>query len=191
MPDSYWINMILDLEYMRFNKHKNRQGISLIEIVIYVAILGGLSVLLVNFLLQVTGVYHRARAEREVLSNARLLLETIDNTVSQAQKVYLPTSRFNVDTGQLSLATIIGAQIEHPTSYVDFWIDNGRLWTRQEGGPNTALSAATVRVNKFRVERIAQGLGREAVKVTLEISSSSKFPVVTTLNLTTAVRGNY
>ncbi len=168
-----------------------KQGIFLIEVIIYIAILGGLSVLIVNFLLQVTGVYHRARAEREVLSNARLLLETINKTVSQAREVYVPTSRFNADLGQLSLSTAIGAQLEHTTAYVDFWVDNGRLWTRQEGGVNTALSAATVRVNKFRIERIVQGLGREAVKVTLEISATSKFPVVSTLNMTTALRGNY
>lgn len=168
-----------------------RQGISLIEVIIYIAILGGFSVLIANFLLQVTGVYHRARAEREVLSNARLLLETIDKTVSQAREVYVPTSRFNLDLGQLSLSTAIGVQAEHTTSYVDFWIDNGRLWTKQEGGVNTALSASSVKINKFRLERIVQGLGREAVKITLEISATSKFPVISTLNMTTAIRGNY
>lgn len=169
----------------------SKKGISLIEVIIYVAIFGGVSVLIVNFLLQVSTVYQRARAEREVLSNARLILETLDKTAAQARKIYTPTSRFNVDAGQLSLSTIIGAQAEHAASYVDFWIDNGRFWTKQEGGANTSLSASTVRVDKFRVERIAQGLGREAVKVTLEISSASKFPVTTTLNMTTALRGSY
>jgi type II secretory pathway pseudopilin PulG len=192
---SSWINMILDFEYIRRNKWtiymKGNKGISIVEVIIYIAILGGLSVLIVNFLLQVTSVYHRARAEREVLSNARLLLETVNKSISPAREVYVPTSRFNTDLGQLSLSTALGAQTGHTASYIDFWIDNGRLWTRQEGGVNTALSAATVRVNKFKAERIVQGLGREAIKVTLEISSASKFPISTTLHMTTALRGNY
>ena len=170
---------------------KDNKGISILEVIIYIAILGGLSVLIVNFLLQITGVYQRARAEREVLSNARLLLETLNKGISQAREVYAPTRRFNTDLGQLSLSTTLGAQTGHTASYLDFWVDNGRLWTRQEGGANSALSATTVRVNKFRVERIAQGLGREAIKVTFEINSASKFPVSTTLNMTTALRGNY
>ncbi|MEK9195291.1 MAG: hypothetical protein AAB975_02860, partial [Patescibacteria group bacterium] len=56
----------------------------------------------------------------------------------------------------------------------------------------TTLSSATVQITQFRVERIFQGLGREAIQITLGVSSSAR-PLIasTTLYATTALRGNY
>jgi hypothetical protein len=167
-------------------------GTSLIEAVIYVALLAAISSLLVNFLLQIGDAYHRVRAEREVLSNARLLIETIGKAVAQADEVYAPTSRFDIDPGQLSLVTTLGAPPEHTTRYLDFWVDNGRLWLRQEGEAALPLSASSVRVTRFRLERVVQGLNRRGVKVTLEVRyARPKFNAASTLHATTALRGGY
>lgn len=176
---------------MRFNKDNSKRGISLIEIIIYVALLGAISVVIANFLIQTVNAYERARAEREVISNTRLLLENVNKSISQANEIYAPASRFHQDAGQLSLITQLNHTVGHPTAYADFWVDNGRLWMRQEGGGETAISAVSVRVVKFRLEQIAQGLNREAVKVTIQVDSASRFPTSITLNSTTAIRGNY
>ncbi len=171
-------------------KNKN-EGLTLIEIIIYVALLGSIAVVIANFLLSTVNAYQRARAEREVISNARLLLETVNKSVAQADKVYSPTSRFNQDTGQLSLVTQLTPPAGHTTAYEDFWVDNGRLWARKEGQGETPISAASVRVAKFSLEWIIQGLNQEAVKITLQIDSASRFPTSITLNSTTVLRGNY
>lgn len=169
-----------------------RGGFSLIEITVYIAILGLVSVLAIDFLIQIVNTYHRARAEREVISNARLILETIEKTVADSREVYGPTSRFNQDAGQLSLVTPANPAPEHPTAFVDFWIDNGRMWMRQEGESSVALSAASVNIAKFRLERIMQGLEVETVKITLEVDyARPKFATSITLNSTMAMRGNY
>ncbi len=175
-----------------FPSRGRAKGISLIEAVVYIALLGIFAVFISNFLLQIVNTYYRARAEREVLSNARLLLETVTKFVAQSSEVYAPTSSFNTNLGQLSLITTATSTPEHTTSYRDFWVDNGVFFLRREGGSSMALSAPSVRVTKFRLERIVQGLAREAVKVTLEVASAqSKFPTSATLNSTTALRGNY
>lgn len=162
------------------------------EIIIYVAFLGAISVFIANFLIQTVNTYNRARAEREVASNARLALEQINKTISESQTVYSPTSVLNNDAGQLSLITAVGTAPEHSTAYVDFWIDNGIIFMRREGQGAVPLSASSVRVIKFRPERIMQGLGREAVKIILQIDyASAKFPATITLNSTTALKGNY
>lgn len=181
------ISTILVLEFMRFNK-----GLTLVEIIIYVAFLGAISVFIANFLIQIVNTYNRARAEREVIANARLMLERINKTVSESQTIYSPTSVLNSDAGQLSLITASGATPEHATAYADFWVDNGIMFMRQEGRGAIPLSASSVRVNKFRPERIMQGLGREAVKIILQIDyANAKFPATITLNSTTALKGNY
>lgn len=162
------------------------------EIIIYIALLGMIAVFIANSLIQIVDVYYRARAEREALSNGRLLLETLNKSIASSQEIYTPTSRFNNDAGQLSLITQVGAPTGHETAYVDYYLDNGRLWMRPDGQIASSLSAASVRINKLRLERIFQGLNREAVKITLVVNSaSSKFNASTILNSTTALRGNY
>lgn len=186
------INMILGFVCMRFNNFaKKNKGYNLMEVIIYVAILGGLAVFTGNFLIHTVNVYQRARAERDVISNARLVLETLHKQVSQAQEVYWPTGNFNSDAGQLSLVTKIGAASPHSTSYVDFWLDNGRVWAKEEGSGAYPISAASVRVSKLRFERIVQAAERDAIKVTLQVDSASKFFTSITVNATTALRGNY
>lgn len=165
---------------------------TLIEILVYVALLGMIAVFVSNALIQLSNAYQQARAEREVVSNARLILETVTRTVAQATSIYSPTSRFNQDAGELSLITAIGADANHTTAYVDYYIDNGRLYQRPEGQSETPISAASVKVNKFYLERILQGLGREAVKITLQVSYARAHASSTiTLNSTEALRGNY
>ncbi|QQG45579.1 MAG: hypothetical protein HYW89_01480 [Candidatus Sungiibacteriota bacterium] len=168
------------------------KGLTLIEIIIYVALLGLLLVFVVNSFINTVNAYYRARAEREVLSNGRLLLETITKSLAQSGEIYSPTSRFNIDSGQLSLITVVGVQAGHAAAYVDYYVDNGRLWLRQEGQSAIPISAASVKINKFRLERLSQGLGREAVRMTVEVSyARPKFTSSISLTSTTALRGNY
>lgn len=171
---------------------ENSDGFSLLEIIIYIGLLGMISVFIANSLIQIVGVYYHARAEREVLSNGRLLLETLNKSIASSREIYTPTSRFNIDAGQLSLITTVGVPTGHETAYLDYYLDNGRLWVRPDGQTAASLSAVSVRINKLRLERITQGLNRDAVKITLVVNSaSSKFNASTTLNSTTALRGSY
>lgn len=169
-----------------------KKGMTIIEMTVYVGILGILAVFLTTSLLQILSSYQRVRAEREVISNARLLLESINKTIANAQEIYAPTSRFNTNAGQLSLITRIDPTPQHQTKYIDIWIDAGQLLMREEGKSAVTLSAASVSVSQFRVEHIFQGLNRQAIKLTLRVDSvNSKFNSSTTLNSTTALRGNY
>ncbi len=182
---------LLRVSSLEFRVSRER-GLSLIEILVYVALLGMIAVFVSNSLIQLSNTYQRARAEREVLSNARLILETVNKSVSQAQEIYTPTNKFNAFLGQLSLITTLGADANHAAAYADFYVDNGRFFVRQEGQNVLPVSASSVKVDQFLLERISQGVGRDAVKITLIVSSSrAKFPSSATLNSTTALRGNY
>ena len=173
-------------------RHRNEQGIGLIEIVVYAGLLAVISVLLVNFLMQVINTYYIVRAEREVIGHGRSAIETVHKTITQAQSVYAPTSAFGTNAGQLSLVTAQGATAEHTTAYVDFWVENGQLWMRREGELPLALTGTSVNVTQFRLERIVQALGVQAVRTTLHIEyARPKFAASTTLYATSAIRGNY
>ncbi len=169
-----------------------RRGFSLIETLVYVALVGIIVVFITDSMIKIISTYQHARAEREVLSNARLIMETVTKKIAYSQEVYAPTSRFNTDTGQLSLITPLDTLPEHTTTYLDVWTDGNRLLMREEGHATTTLSSATVQVTQFRVNRIFQGLGREAIQITLGVSSNTlPLAASTTLHATAALRGNY
>ena len=169
-----------------------RTGMSLIETLVYVAVLGLISIFITNSLIKIVSVYRQAQAEREVLSNARLMMETVTKNIAYSQEVYAPTSRFNSTTSQISLITLLDTLPEHTSTYLDFWSDGNRLLMREEGRATTTISSATVKVTQFRAERIVQGLGREAIKITLNVVSKTLPQAASaTLNATTALRGNY
>lgn len=172
--------------------NKKSKGFSLMEIVVYVALLGMVSIFIINSFIQITNLYARARAERETLANARAVLELIAKTAAHSREAYAPTSLFNKDSGQLSLVTAATSTPMHETAYIDFWVDGGRAMMRAEGEQALALSAGSVKVSALRFEQIAQTLGRTAMKITVRVDAAgAKFPASVTLNATTALRGNY
>ena len=165
---------------------------SLVEIIVYVGLLGVLAVMVSNSLIQIAGAYQRARGEREVLANARIALMTLAASAEAAQEIYAPTSKFNDDAGQISFVTAAGAMPGHETAYLDFWLDNGVIFSRSEGGATSAVTAASARIKKMRFERIVQGYRREAVKMTVQAdSANARFPASVTLDATAALRGDY
>jgi len=175
-----------------FQKKESQRGTTILEIIVYTALFGIIAIIISNFLIQIVNAYNISRAEREVLSNGRLLLETVTKSLSEAEEIYTPTSAFNKDLGQISLVTKTNVKPEHETAFIDFWVDNGRLWMRKEGANPSALSAASVRIGKFRLERLSQGLRRDAVRLTLQVNfAQQKFSSTITLTATTALRGNY
>lgn len=181
----------------RDNASKNffglRAGMTIAEIVVYTALLSVSLLFIAAVLFQIQKTYQEARTEHQVISNGRSALETMTQTIASAQALYAPTSRFGANNGQITLITTIGALTEHSTAYADFWLDNGRIWTRREGSATTSLTSPEVRVNQLRFDQVAQGLNREAVKITLQMVGTKGQNIIasTTLYTTTALRGTY
>ncbi len=183
------------IKYRKWHKrapgNMKMRGMSLIEVVVYVGILGIIMVFVTNTLITIVSTYRRVGAEREALSSARLTMETITKHIAYAQEVYAPTSRFNTNNGQISLITPFETTPEHTTIYADFWSDGNSIVMQKEGQAAITLSSPRVRVTQFRVERIVQTLGREAIKITLSVSSPVYGTAPMILTTTTALRGGY
>lgn len=169
------------------------KGISMLELVIYVGMLSVFIVLMITTLMQIVRTYDWVRAQRDVVSNGRLVTEAMIQQITGGQVVYAPTSVFGNSAGQLSIVTAVGAPAEETVNRVDFWLDNGRVWTRTEGSATTSMTSPSVRVNQLRFDQISQGLGREAVMITMQITgfADAKFTASSTLHATAALRGTY
>ena len=165
----------------------------IVEMILYVALVGIIAVILVNFLIGASYLAHQIQAEREVLTNARAISETMRRAVSEADRIYAPTSRFDVTLGQLSLRTPEGADTNHVTRFLDFWVDNGILKMRREGeSGDIPLSGPRVRVTQFTIERMIQDLNTETLRITISITHTTpKNPPDATLTIASVMRGRY
>jgi len=174
-------------------RHKNKLGVSMLETVIYIGILSVFTVVIVAILMSIVHTYNRVRVQREVVSNGRLAIEAMMQQIGPSSAIYAPTSVFGNNVGQLSIVSQVEAQPEETVNRVDFWLDNGLVWMRKEGSATTSITSPSVRVNQLRFDQISQGLGREAVIITLQITSfaDATFTASSTLHATAALRGTY
>ncbi len=169
------------------------RGISMLEIVIYIGMLSIFMVVIVATLMQIVRTYDQVRAQRDVVSNGRLVTEAMMQAIAGSQAVYAPTSVFGNNVGQLSVVTTVGAMSGETVNRIDFWLDSGRVWMRKEGLATTSITSPSVQVNQLRFDQINQGLGREAIAITVQITDfvSAKFTASSTLRSTTVLRGTY
>jgi prepilin-type N-terminal cleavage/methylation domain-containing protein len=78
---------------MKRNYFKQK-GFTLIEVLIYAAMLAIISLVVLVFVNQLLGVNETTRRTRESLDNARRALDTIAQEIRHADSIYTPTSVF-------------------------------------------------------------------------------------------------
>ena len=133
-------------------RNANR-GFTLYEMLIYLALFLMLSVLIVGLVMQLlTGGLRAARA-REVVSAVSTAYDALFYEARFAQAVYAPTSIFGSDASQVSLRTALGVPAGEPFSFVDFYLDNGRIFIKSEAAAPKALTSERVLVDRFKIIR--------------------------------------
>lgn len=108
-------------------------GITLIEIVVYIGLLTLVSTLLLSFLVNIMRTNARSQLTTQTVDSARSAITSLTRAIRQANGVYQPTSIFGSHPGQLSLATTDDLPTDEKITYIDFYLDNGRLYQKQEG----------------------------------------------------------
>ncbi len=119
---------------------KNNKGFSLIEVIIYVAIIGGLLVTLTNFILAISGSRNKSYAQQEVNANTRLALNILTHKIKSSNGINVSSSTFNTSPGVLSLS--MSSSTLSPTI---FTLSNGRLTISE--GVTTSQFITSQRVN--------------------------------------------
>ena len=178
----------------KFRQNGFASGFTLIELMVYVAILGVISIFVADNLSQIVFTFNKARAEREVINSSRVSLETITKEIQEASLVYTPSSVFNSTTSQISLLSQNNPPAGHEQGFVDIYIDNGRLYLKKEGVNTLPLTSNRVIVTQFRAEHIIQSLNREDIKITLTVvynTESVRLASSATFNASIALRGSY
>lgn len=153
-----------------FKSHGPRfgdQGFTLYEVVIYIGLFLILSVLTVGLVFEILKTGYRVSRSREVVSSVNTVFGRLFETGRFARGIYTPASVLGSDTSQISFETALTPPASDPTTYVDFYIDNGRLFIKREGQGSQALTSERVRVTRFRVTRLNPVITSDSLRIAI------------------------
>ncbi|MFA5954428.1 MAG: hypothetical protein WC817_02755 [Patescibacteria group bacterium] len=152
-------------------KQQHPLGVSLFEVVIYVAFFLVLTILITNVSTQLIAVNQNTRATNDIIASARFAVDTIAQEVRHAKSVYSPTSVFDVSPGQLSLETTRDLPDGETSTFVDFYIDTGRLYLRREGQDPIRLTSDSVIVEGLTFSYLNQSVLTPAVRMSITVAN--------------------
>lgn len=170
---------------MKFFSPKNKNGFTLIETVIYVAITAGLLVALTSFILAISGSRTKSFSQQEVNANARLALNIISQKIKSANGVNFATSTFGVHPGVLSLS--MASSTLNPTVFA---LDgSGRLMLAEGVSAAKFITSPQIKITNLIFTNLTADGSHTNIGINLDFSyvSSSNVGFNFSSNLQTAV----
>lgn len=145
---------------------KNR-GFSLVEIIIYTAILVGVVFFVVQSIIGLYKSHSLVILNRDIEYSAESSMDKILNEIREASSVNKAGSVFNTSPGTLSLSGV-----KSGTSYtIVFTAQNNAAVFSKDGGANIPLTASDVSLDSL-IFKFASTTNSSAVKVDLTVSGS-------------------
>lgn len=162
-------------------------GFTLIEILVYIAILAVLSVAAVNMLLLVSSSLAEIRVTRSINAAAASSLERIIRQIRDADAVNVGSSTLGSSPGVLSLS---GS--ESPVLIHRFSVSGGTLFFQSGSNTPIGLTASGLTVTNLVFRLITTSTTSQAVKVELTLAASTG-KATTTQNFygTAVLRNSY
>ncbi len=185
------MNNILD----KTRKSKNSLGFSLIEMIIYVALVGIITVFIYGIILSIYCNNKRIISLTKINSNAYSMMERVRYEIENSSYVYLPTSNIvnyddyynSTETSQLSLATKIDILTpEDDIAFIDFYLENGVVFLKKEESEPIALTSSDVSVSNLSFSYYENGW-RESVTVGFTIESKDSSISNSSINLISTI----
>jgi len=144
----------------------NRRGLTLIEILIYIGILGIVTTALVTFIISISKSKDKNFVVQEVNSNMRLALDVIEQTIRAATTTNTGDSTFDSDPGVLSLA--MTDPNKNPT-VINLSADDGTLQIKEASSSTVPITSSEVKITNFTLTDLTASSSRESVRVLMTI----------------------
>lgn len=146
-------------------KCKSGAGFTLLEILVYIAILSLVLLLICSFIFWMSSSNTKTKAKREALENARRALEIITYEIKGAKSLYTPTTTLN----QLSLETYRYLPDDEDNTFVDFFLCGSRICLKKESQDPIFLTSNTVEVEQLEFRQISTN-GSPSIKINLTVN---------------------
>ena len=172
------------------------RGFTIIEMLIYVGIAGVVMTAITSLLMDNLKAYDKSVAQQNVFQNVNGALRAITDEIRYAKSVYTPTSVFDNDAGQLSVETLLNVPTGENAAYVDFYIDNGRIYEKRDGQSESPLTSERVFVEQLRFTKLSSTAGKDSVTVSIQArihtqSINLKDQARVAVNSSATLRGAY
>ncbi|MBI4359834.1 MAG: prepilin-type N-terminal cleavage/methylation domain-containing protein [Candidatus Jacksonbacteria bacterium] len=150
---------------------KDNYGFTLIEVLVYVGILTVAVAVMSSFVLAIIRLNSYTATTADVLRSAERAVEIIDQEIRLAESVYTETSVFGASPGQLSVVTRVGAPPGETETYVDFYIDDGRLYVKREGQTPELIIAQDIRITNFTLTRFTKAGAPSSQAIRIDLTA--------------------
>lgn len=147
---------------------KNKKGFSLIEVIIYVAIIGGLLVTLTNFILAISGSRNKSYAQQEVNANTRLALNILNHKIKTSNGINIASSTFGSSPGVLSLS--MSSSTLNPTVFA---LSNGRLTITEGATSSQFITSQRVNISSIIFTNLTSDSNHGNVGISMNFSYAS------------------
>lgn len=147
----------------------NKRGFTLIEILIYAAVLAIIVSAVSLYFIWVTRSNTKTKAMKETLNSAERAMEIITYEIKEAESIYIPTSLFDTQTGQLSLKTKKYLPEGETISYIDFYLCGDQLCFKKESQNPISLTSDRVKLTKLEFRRFVNTSTTPSIQINLKI----------------------
>lgn len=143
---------------------KKAEGFTLIEAIVYTAVLFIIVNVIVSFLLWTVQANNKSEAMRETLDSAQEIMTAITYEVRSAESVYWPTTT----STQLSLETLKHIPPGEQDTFVDiYWASSSVLLKREEQDP-IVLNSDKVEIKNLNFTVVSETSTFPSIRVSLE-----------------------
>lgn len=173
-------------------KFHDKKGFSIIEAVIYSALLAVLVLVLSRLTLSAIASYRIARIKDDLIVSSGRVLENFLKESRSAAKVYWPTTVLDNDLGELSLVTSFQPldKTESET-YTDIYLASGQVWIKREGESPQPLTGSNLEATQFKLLRSVTANNLEGLRLYLTLRSRIKTNETLSLTTFAVLRGGY
>lgn len=142
------------------------KGFTLIETLIYIAIIGTAVTSFVVFAISIGEPRNKTFVTQEVQANMRTAMDLVSQRIRAATGVNAGTSTFGSDPGVLSL--VMADSSKNPT-VIDLSVDNGILRITEGVSSPVAITSDEVQVTNLVFTNLTPSGERESIRVALTI----------------------
>jgi len=142
-----------------------KQGFTIIEFVVYIAVLAILGGAILTLFLWTLKAHTKAQVLQETTSSAQFAMDKIIHEVREADSLYLPTTTAT----QVSLKTKTSIPPGETSGYIDFFLCDGALCMKKEEGVPLALTPSTVEVTNLLFTTISTNTDFSSLRVFMEV----------------------
>lgn len=167
------------------NKNKMERGYTLIEIVVYIAMLSLVSIVVVNSFIVSISSSKVAFEKRNLLEAGTIAMDRITREIRMADTVVDANSTFDSDPGILEISS---TDSSGDTRTIRFQVDSGEMSMYENGSFYGSISGDKVTVNSLFFRKIITSSG---VAIKIELSVLGNEGRVANFYNTVALRGAY